>query len=227
MINGKSILAIVKIIIQDSIILDEHKEQYTITSVCSNKSIDQESQSNEPKFKSSPRIQRNKKSFLPSPPHTESSPENSTKTSSRPKSFSSFFQHLETKYFPYKQQLSYDPPSPNLQKQNIPEIGPTKSGNDIHAIKESTDELSVRQKKQKKSSMFKNFFMSSSSSNQHVSQTKFDSGNNTPKSKTRKNIVQIPDENKSSARGSTPLDNTNSKIDNDGNGSNLSELKKG
>ena len=164
---------------------------------------------------------------MPSPPHTESSPENSTKTSSRPKSFSSFFQHLETKYFPYKQQLSYDPPSPSTKKQNIPEIGPTKSGNDIDAIKGSTDGLSVRQKKQKKSSMFKNFFMSSSSSNQNVSLTKFDSGNNTPKSKTRKNIVQLPDENMSSACGSTPLDNTNSKIDDDGNGSRLSELKKG
>ena len=208
-------------------ISDDHKEQSTNTSVGSNKTIDQKSQYNELKVKSSPLIQRNKKSFLPSPPHTESSPENSTKTSSRPKSFSSFFQHLETKYFPYKQQLSYDPPSPSTKKQNIPEIGPTKSGNDIDAIKGSTDGLSVRQKKQKKSSMFKNFFMSSSSSNQNVSQTKFDSGNNTPKSKTRINIVQIPDENQSSACGSTPLDNANSETDNGGNGSNMSQLRKG
>ena len=39
-----------------------------------------------------------------------------SKESARPKSFSSFFQHLETKYFPYKQQISHEP-SPNDPKE--------------------------------------------------------------------------------------------------------------
>ena len=44
----------------------------------------------------------------------------SSKESARPKSFSSFFQHLETKYFPYKQQLSHEPSPNELKEANNP-----------------------------------------------------------------------------------------------------------
>ena len=44
----------------------------------------------------------------------------SSKDSARPKSFSSFFQHLETKYFPYKQQLSHEPSPNELKEANNP-----------------------------------------------------------------------------------------------------------
>ena len=44
----------------------------------------------------------------------------SSKESARPKSFSSFFQHLETKYFPYKQQSSHEPSPHEPKEENNP-----------------------------------------------------------------------------------------------------------
>ena len=44
----------------------------------------------------------------------------SSKDSARPKSFSSFFQHLETKYFPYKQQFSHEPSPNEPNEENNP-----------------------------------------------------------------------------------------------------------
>ena len=46
----------------------------------------------------------------------------SSKESARPKSFSSFFQHLETKYFPYKQQISHEPSPNDLKEANNPHV---------------------------------------------------------------------------------------------------------
>ena len=149
---------------------------------------------------------------MPSPPHIETDPSTITKHSSRPKSFSSFFQHLETKYFPYKQQLSYEPPSPNKQ-QNITLVDPSPSSklekrneqeldlegksetNKRESSKCSLDGLSMKPKKQKKSSVFKSFFMASNSSNQYGSQNKINSADDTPKLKERKTVVQIHAEN--------------------------------
>ena len=45
-----------------------------------------------------------------------------SKESARPKSFSSFFQHLETKYFPYKQQISHEPSPNDLKEANNPHV---------------------------------------------------------------------------------------------------------
>ena len=63
---------------------------------------------------------QSKKSFLGSPSNLDTISKGS-KDSTRPKSFSSFFQHLETKYFPYKQQLSYDPSTHRENENSIQE----------------------------------------------------------------------------------------------------------
>ena len=54
--------------------------------------------------------------ILPSDQRKLNEQSKSSKESARPKSFSSFFQHLETKYFPYKHQLSHEA-SPNEVKE--------------------------------------------------------------------------------------------------------------
>ena len=193
--------------------------------------------------KSSPLIQRNKKSLLSSPPLVESlSATKTEKQSSRPKSFSSFFQHLETKYFPYKQQLSYEPPSPNTQQQisggassintkaenrNISDLGSDSDANKNENYNGSLDALSVKPKKQKKSSVFRSFFMSSSSSNQNLSQNKIASGESTPKSKVRKCTIEIPAENKNEMPVPTSIIDKDQKKNTDCKDMNLSELKPG
>ena len=197
------------------------------------------------KNKPSPLIQRNKKSLLSSPPHFEPDVlKGAAKQSSRPKSFSSFFQHLETKYFPYKQQLSYEPPSPNKQqhvmlgesslsskfeKRNDQELElETKDEtNKSESSKGSLDGLSVKPKKQKKSSVFKSFFMSSNSSHQYSSHNKLNSADDTPKLKERKSVVQIHEENPNSLSEtkSTPKNVLKGIVDTES--ISLSELRQG
>ena len=111
-----------------------------------------------------------KKSFLGSPSNLDTISK-SSKDSTRPKSFSSFFQHLETKYFPYKQQLSYDPSTHRENENSIQEgkcnENSLSAGNSqnidqpniIAGASKSADGI-IKPKKQKKS-MFKSLFMSS------------------------------------------------------------------
>ena len=179
---------------------------------------------------------------MPNPPHIETDPSTITKHSSRPKSFSSFFQHLETKYFPYKQQLSYEPPSPNKQ-QNITladsspssksekrndqelELEGKSDTNKSESGKGSLDGLSMKPKKQKKSPVFKSFFMTSNSSNQYSSQNKLNSADDTPKLKERKIVVQIHAENPNNETKSRAKDVSKSNTDAESN--NLSKLTQG
>ena len=123
--------------------------------------------------KSSPLI-HGRKSFLSIPTQANTTPK-SSKDTTRPKSFSSFFQHLETKYFPYKQQLSHEPTSTHPPPQSNPELDVNHDGlenQDIEVehfakgVAKCADEH-VKPKKQKRS-MFKNLFMSSSSHQQNT-----------------------------------------------------------
>ena len=68
---------------------------------------------------------------LPSDQRKLNEQSKSSKESARPKSFSSFFQHLETKYFPYKQQSSHEP-SPHEQKEENNLHGSTYNLSLIH-----------------------------------------------------------------------------------------------
>ena len=224
--------------------ISERQTEYNAALVpySSNRSA-QPIQSMEGNQKSSPLIQRNKKSLLSSPPLVESlSATKTEKQSSRPKSFSSFFQHLETKYFPYKQQLSYEPPSPNTQQQiyagassmntkaenrNASDIGSDSDANKNENYNGSLDALSVKPKKQKKSSVFRSFFMSSSSSNQNLSQNKLASGEGTPKSKVRKCTIEIPAEKKNEMPVPTSIVDKGPKENTDCKDVKLSELKPG
>jgi hypothetical protein len=113
---------------------------------------------------------QNKKSFLCSPSNIDTISKTS-KDSTRPKSFSSFFQHFETKYFPYKQQLSYDP-STHSEKENSIQEGKCNENSMSKGNSQNIDRANVivgaskgsdgniKPKKQKKS-MFKSLFMSS------------------------------------------------------------------
>ena len=224
--------------------ISEKEIEYNAAFVpCSSKRTPQAIEPVEGNQKSSPLIQRNKKSLLSSPPQVESlSATKTVKQSSRPKSFSSFFQHLETKYFPYKQQLSYEPPSPNTQQQisagvssintkvenrNVSDIGSDSDANKNENYNDSLDALSVKPKKQKKSSVFRSFFMSSSSSNQNLSQNKIASGESTPKSKVRKCTIEIPTENQNEIPVPTSIIDKDQKKNTDCKDMNLSELKPG
>ena len=224
--------------------ITEKEIEYNAAPVpCFSKRTVQPIQHMEGKQKSSPLIQRNKKSLLSSPSQVESlSVTKTVKQSSRPKSFSSFFQHLETKYFPYKQQLSYEPPSPNTQQQisagvssintkaenrNISDLGSDSDANKNENYNGSLDALSVKPKKQKKSSVFRSFFMSSSSSNQSLSQNKLASGEGTPKSKVRKCTIEIPTENQNEIPVPTSIIDNDTRKKADCKDVNLSELKLG
>ena len=92
----------------------------------------------------------------------------SAKESARPKSFSSFFQHLETKYFPYKQQLSHEPPPIEPKEANNtpgstynttenPKHRDGKSKNISSGNSKGNDDRD-KPKKQRKS-MFKSLFL--------------------------------------------------------------------
>ena len=105
---------------------------------------------------------------LPSDQRKLNEQSKSSKESARPKSFSSFFQHLETKYFPYKQQSSHEP-SPHEQKEENNLHGSTynttenprhqhgKQKNVSSGDSKSNDDRE-KPKKQRKS-MFKSLFL--------------------------------------------------------------------
>ena len=69
--------------------------------------------------------------------------------------------------------------------------------------------------------------MSSSSSNQNLSQNKIASGESTPKSKVRKCTIEIPAENKNEMPVPTSIIDKDQKKNTDCKDMNLSELKPG
>ena len=92
----------------------------------------------------------------------------SSKESARPKSFSSFFQHLETKYFPYKQQISHEPSPNDLKEANNPHVSTyNTTENPKHRDGKSKNMSSGNSKgnddrdkpKKQRKSMFKSLFL--------------------------------------------------------------------